>query len=190
MCHTWSVCSVIGMRTFSWRASGESKRQRSTEAADSEKIAKFTPLPSQVAPRGYGYPSQTFTGVIEDEGVYPILERGKQETLTIRRPERGTDPLVDQKSRSCSLGRRNPAVESRGRSPSPARLQPTSKSALICSAKMPTPRIRLLKRGSFNRPPPRRCLIRPSTFSLRSGKCSASQRSKSGATANGSLTTV
>ena len=33
---------------------GESKRQRSTEAADSEKIAKFTPLPSQVAPRGYG----------------------------------------------------------------------------------------------------------------------------------------
>src|SRR5438046_436685 len=42
-----------------------SKRQRSTEVAFSEKIAKLTPLPSQVAPSGYGYPNQIFTGVIK-----------------------------------------------------------------------------------------------------------------------------
>ena len=72
----------------------------------------------------------------------------------------------------------------------PRRLQPASKSARICSAKIPSPTIRVLKRGSFNRSPPRRCRMRPSIFSLRSGKCSSSQRSKSGATASGSLTTV
>ena len=42
----------------------------------------------------------------------------------------------------------------------------------------------------FNRPFPRRSRMRPSTFSLRSGKCSSSQRSKSGATAHGKRTIV
>ena len=36
----------------SWLASGESKRQSSTCVAFSEKSAKLTPVPSQVAPRG------------------------------------------------------------------------------------------------------------------------------------------
>src|SRR5213595_1323363 len=49
-----------------------SKRQRSTEVAISEKIAKLTPLPSQVAPSGYGYPNQIFTGVIKMSVSYPL----------------------------------------------------------------------------------------------------------------------
>src|ERR1041385_5129006 len=36
-----------------------SNRQTSTLAAREEKSAKFTPFPSQVAPRGYGRPSLT-----------------------------------------------------------------------------------------------------------------------------------
>ena len=51
---TRSVCSVTGMRMFSCRASMLSNRQRSTEVARSENNAKLTPLPSQVAPSGYG----------------------------------------------------------------------------------------------------------------------------------------
>ena len=57
---------------------------------------------------------------------------------------------------NCSLGRRKAAVESCGRSPIPARLQPASKRARICSAKMPSPRMRDLKRGSFSFSPPRK----------------------------------
>src|SRR3712207_3523685 len=53
------------MRTFSCDASRRSKRQRVTEVAFSEKRAKFTPFPSQVAPSGDGYPNQIFTGVIK-----------------------------------------------------------------------------------------------------------------------------
>src|SRR5438045_2117856 len=49
-----------------------SKRQRSTEVAISEKIAKLTPLPSQVAPSGYGYPNQIFTGVMKTSVSYPL----------------------------------------------------------------------------------------------------------------------
>src|SRR5437762_14318698 len=60
------------MRTFSWRASILSKRQRSTDVAASEKSAKFTPLPSHVAPSGYGKPSQVFTEVISAPRSYRI----------------------------------------------------------------------------------------------------------------------
>src|SRR5437667_2219545 len=60
------------MRTFSWRASILSKRQISTDVAASEKSAKFTPLPSHVAPSGYGKPSQVFTEVISAPRSYRI----------------------------------------------------------------------------------------------------------------------
>src|SRR5262245_16755065 len=57
-----SVCSGSGMRTRSFSASGESKRQSSTLVACSENNAKLTPTPVQVAPRGYGKPGHTLTG--------------------------------------------------------------------------------------------------------------------------------
>src|SRR5437868_6974000 len=40
----------------------ESNRQSSTRVAWPEKSAKLTPLPSQLAPRGYGEPSRTSAG--------------------------------------------------------------------------------------------------------------------------------
>src|SRR5512141_466789 len=54
-----SVCSGSGIVTDSTSASTESNRHSSTRAACSEKIAKLTPTPSQVAPSGYGDPGQT-----------------------------------------------------------------------------------------------------------------------------------
>src|SRR5262245_3932334 len=54
-----SFFSVRRIFVDSLVASGASKRQSSTASAFSEKIAKFTPLPSQVAPGGYGRPCQT-----------------------------------------------------------------------------------------------------------------------------------
>src|SRR2546425_3620018 len=42
-----------------------SNKQSSTPVACSEKIAKLTPLPSQVAPSGYGFPGQVLTVVIK-----------------------------------------------------------------------------------------------------------------------------
>jgi len=58
--------------------SGESKTHNSTLVACSEKMAKLTPEPSQVAPRGYGEPGRTFTlasaidsrAGIEESGVW------------------------------------------------------------------------------------------------------------------------
>ena len=47
------------MRHDSFSASGESNRHKSTRVAFSEYRAKFTPLPFQVAPSGYGRPGQT-----------------------------------------------------------------------------------------------------------------------------------
>src|SRR4029450_3049023 len=55
-----SVCSGSAMRADSRALSGESNRHNSTFSACSEKIAKLTPEPSQVAPRGYGEPGRTF----------------------------------------------------------------------------------------------------------------------------------
>jgi hypothetical protein len=49
-----SVCSGSVTEADGAAASGESKRQRSTLVAWAEKMAKFTPRPVQVAPRGYG----------------------------------------------------------------------------------------------------------------------------------------
>src|SRR5438874_2499070 len=51
---TWSVRSLNGIRTSSFVSSALSNKQSSTPLACSEKIAKFTPLPIQVAPSGYG----------------------------------------------------------------------------------------------------------------------------------------
>src|SRR5579871_2340198 len=47
------------MRWVSSASSGDAKMQSSTPVACSEKIAKFVPSPSQVAPSGYGVPGQT-----------------------------------------------------------------------------------------------------------------------------------
>jgi hypothetical protein len=52
------------MRRDSAASSTESNRQSSTLVAFSEKIAKFTPAPSQVAPSGYGRPGHTLMGGI------------------------------------------------------------------------------------------------------------------------------
>src|SRR5215468_12488985 len=54
-----SVCSGRGIVTDSTSSSAEANRQSSTRVACSEKIAKLTPTPSQVAPSGYGVPGQT-----------------------------------------------------------------------------------------------------------------------------------
>ena len=53
-----------GMRAYSCVAPGESKRHNSTRVACSEKIAKLTPAPSQVAPRGKGRPGSVFIGML------------------------------------------------------------------------------------------------------------------------------
>src|SRR3979411_2948611 len=82
------------MRIFSWGASMLSKRQRSTEVAISEKIAKLTPLPSQVAPSGYGYPSQIFTGVMKMSVSYPLRVWAWQRIKNFRFLQRGR--MVDR----------------------------------------------------------------------------------------------
>src|SRR5689334_6316959 len=51
------------MRCDSDCSSTESKRQSSTFVAFSENSAKFTPMPSQVAPSGSGWPGQTRIGI-------------------------------------------------------------------------------------------------------------------------------
>ena len=43
-----------------------------------EKIAKFTPLPSHVAPNGCGWPSQTLIGVINE----PFLSASRAQRAT------------------------------------------------------------------------------------------------------------
>src|SRR5712691_8100503 len=48
------------IRAISRLPSGPSNKHSSTLAAFCEKSEKFTPLPSQVAPSGYGCPSHTF----------------------------------------------------------------------------------------------------------------------------------
>src|SRR6185312_1404244 len=58
-------------------ASGESNRHSSTRVACSEKIAKLTPTPSQVAPSGDGAPGQTRIFLVGTEGVrYHVRARG------------------------------------------------------------------------------------------------------------------
>ncbi len=61
-----------------------------------------------------------------------------------------------QSNVNCSLGRRNAAVESARPFADAGAFAARVKSARICSAKMPSPRMRDLKRGSFSRSPPRR----------------------------------
>jgi hypothetical protein len=92
------------MRIFSWGASTLSKRQRSTEVAFSEKIAKLTPFPSQVAPSGYGYPNQIFTGVIKERVLSAtLLELATDETFFEHLKRFSGDALMDRAPRRCGI---------------------------------------------------------------------------------------
>src|SRR6188768_2938179 len=64
-----SVCSGNGIVTDSTSSAGESNRHSSTRVACSEKIAKLTPTPSQVAPSGDGAPGHTRMFLVGTEGV-------------------------------------------------------------------------------------------------------------------------
>src|ERR1700730_16942043 len=59
------------MRASSWPPE-RSNRHSSIFSACAEKIAKFTPSPSQVAPSGYGRPGQTF----HDEAISDKTREG------------------------------------------------------------------------------------------------------------------
>src|SRR5687768_3774345 len=62
-----SVCSGRGIVSDSTSSVAELKRHSSTRVACSENSAKFTPMPSQVAPSGYGAPGQTRNDAIGTE---------------------------------------------------------------------------------------------------------------------------
>src|SRR5512132_2081320 len=80
-----SVCSGSGIVTDSTSASTESNRHSSTRVPCSEKIAKLTPTPSQVAPSGYGDPGQTRMFVVDTEGFrYHVRGRGCNQTRQCR----------------------------------------------------------------------------------------------------------
>src|SRR5437867_4801318 len=68
-----SVRSRIWMRWDSNGSSGCSNRHSSTASAFSEKIEKFTPSPSHVAPCGYGEPGQ-----IRTSGAFGLQEHAPQ----------------------------------------------------------------------------------------------------------------
>src|SRR5215207_287934 len=57
-----SVCSGNAVQADSLVDSTESNRHSSTFVACAEKIAKLTPTPVHVAPRGYGSPGHTRMG--------------------------------------------------------------------------------------------------------------------------------
>src|SRR5437588_11176413 len=65
MCQTCSVCSRNATCAISFAASTLSNKQSSTPVACSEKIAKLTPSPVQVAPSGYGFPGNILGVVIK-----------------------------------------------------------------------------------------------------------------------------
>src|SRR5829696_9240922 len=64
------------MRSVSRRPDG-SKRQRSTAVAWAENRAKFTPFPSQVAPRGRGAPSSIRAIAVEDACLGLVRRMGR-----------------------------------------------------------------------------------------------------------------
>src|SRR4029450_907910 len=74
------------MRCDSTFASGESKRHSSTSVACSEKSAKFTPLPFNVAPSGDGEPGQILIAVIA-----PYKPRLKPTAAKSRLPQSSDD---------------------------------------------------------------------------------------------------
>ncbi len=111
--------------------------------------------------------------------------------LSSARPRHGGQVQVAPYQRlSCIVDLRNDAVESCGRFPIPARRQPTVKSDAICSARIPSPVMRVCHLELLSLPLPRKSRMRPRIFSFRAGKCSSSQCSKSGATAHGKRTMV
>src|ERR1700674_1004812 len=82
------------MRTFSFGESMLSNKQRCTSVACSEKIAKLTPSPSQVAPSGYGFPGQVLTVVITRAVVIHHATATRNPRFSVRSTE-----LVTQKNR-------------------------------------------------------------------------------------------
>src|SRR5438876_82914 len=101
-CQIRSVRSSSSMRSVLSASPAASKRQSSTPVACSEKIAKFVPSPSHVAPSGYGVPGQT-----RRLGMLHRLEAGAPERLL-----------------GLGIGRRSPPPErgELGPSPTPDRL--------------------------------------------------------------------
>src|SRR5512143_3775238 len=87
-----SVCSTSGIVTVSTSASAESNRHSSTRVACSEKIAKLTPTPSQVAPSGEGEPGHT-----------RIFRRGTEDLRTTHSHARATRPAAPKPQRRRAL---------------------------------------------------------------------------------------
>src|SRR5215210_3979647 len=85
-----SVCSGRGIVSDSTSASGDENRHSSTRVACSEKIAKLTPRPSQVAPSGYGDPGQTRSGAIGTVGLYCSGRSAKCEVRSGGKQEAGS----------------------------------------------------------------------------------------------------
>src|SRR6476659_10818740 len=81
-----SVCSGSGIVNDSTSASTESNRHSSTRVACSEKIAKLTPTPSQVAPSGYGVPGHTRMFEIGTEGLRYHVHVAERNGLGARCP--------------------------------------------------------------------------------------------------------
>src|SRR4051794_4319307 len=83
MCQTRSVCSRIRMRTVSEAPVGSSNRHRSTASVCSLNRAKLTPLPSQVAPSGWGCPGDV---------LMVVMDGYRCEIRTGRRPSASAPP--------------------------------------------------------------------------------------------------
>jgi hypothetical protein len=86
----------------------ESNKHNSTRVAFSEKIAKFTPDPSQDAPNGLGFPGQTLIlnspGFSAPESLYfskaASGPRGKRQWLGLKRASKD---VMNQISRRASV---------------------------------------------------------------------------------------
>src|SRR5260370_37984816 len=84
------------MRRFSFGAPMLSNKQRSMPVACSEKIAKLTPFPTQVAPRGYGFPGQVFTIVIN---ATFLIDRSRNAQSAKSESSRGLAEFVMKENR-------------------------------------------------------------------------------------------
>src|SRR5919201_876212 len=87
MCQTWSLFSTTGTRVSSALSSN---RQSSTPVAFSEKRAKFTPEPSQIAPSGYGRPGRFLT--LDDRSFGVMTVRRTSAMPAARRRADAADP--------------------------------------------------------------------------------------------------
>src|SRR6185436_20015211 len=105
-CQTMSVCSGSGIVSDSTSASAESNRHSSTRVACSEKIAKLTPTPSQVAPSGYGAPGLTRIFEVGTEGVRYHVRVVERNDVSSQLPAASFQP--------CNSSARDRAGESEG----------------------------------------------------------------------------